>query len=390
MIGLLATAIFDLKFEPKFKFGLNPAVLKNWRSCFKSPIFWSISLIFFIPFVGILNSENLPYWLERIRIKLPFLLLPLAFYFLPRFNKKDLLKIFYFLIAFLFITCIAVLFNYYSNFEEFNLLVERGKHIPVPRNHVRFSLLLAISILLGFNIVLSKAIIKWNVERYVILFMSLFLFTTLHILSVKSGLLILYVGLLVAVIRYVILEKKYLFGLLGLLFLMCIPVLVYNFVPSFQNKINYFNYDVQAYLKGNTDNQRSDTGRLRSIKIGYDVFKTSPIVGVGPGDLKKEVYAVYDKDYPKAYKKVMPHNQFLSVAAGSGLIGLAVFLAALFYPLLYQKNWKDRFLLVFFISIVLSFLVENTIGNSTGVGIHAFFVLLMINHLNHPSLKKTN
>ena len=384
MIGLLATALFDVRFSPHFKIGINPEIRINWRKCLGSTVFWSISLIFFIAFIGILNSEDMTYWLERVRIKLPFLLLPFAFYFLPKFNRRDVHFVFYFLLIFLGITCIGVLVNYAFNFEAFNELLATGKHIPVPRNHIRFSLLLAIAILGGFNLIAEGYFFKAKWEQWLIRILLVLLFLSIHILSVRSGIAVLYVGILFGIIRYVIIEKQYLKGILSMLFIACIPLASYFLIPSFQTKINYFRWDVISYFNKNNEAQRSDTGRLRSLKIGIDLFKEHPLLGVGVGDLKNEVYKYYDENHPDAFKKVMPHNQFLSVAAASGLVGLAFFLIGLFYPLFYGGAFKDYYLLMVFVAIVLSFMVENTIGNSTGVAIHCFFVLMLLNHLHLP------
>jgi O-antigen ligase len=49
------------------------------RNCFKNPLLLSICLLFFIPFVSGLWSSNRAEWSSVVRIKLPLLLLPLAF-----------------------------------------------------------------------------------------------------------------------------------------------------------------------------------------------------------------------------------------------------------------------------------------------------------------------
>ena len=384
MIGLLATALFDVRFSPFLKVGINPVVKSNWKKCFSSTVFWSMSLIFFIAVLGVVNSEDLSYWLERVRIKLPFLLLPFAFFFLPKFNRRDVHFVFYFLLTFLSLTCIGVLANYAFHFEAFNELLATGKHIPVPRNHVRFSLLLAIAILGGFNLIAEKYFFKGRWEIWLIRFMVLLLFLSIHILSVRSGIAILYAGIFVGLLRYVIIEKQFAKALIAMGLFAMIPLAAYFAIPSFQTKMNYFRWDVISYFNNNNDNQRSDTGRMRSLKIGMDIFKENPIFGIGVGDLKKEVHSYYEEHHPKAFKKVMPHNQFLSVAAASGLVGLCLFLLALFYPLFYKQAYKDYYLLMVFVAIILSFLVENTIGNSTGVAIHCFFVLMLLNHLFIP------
>ena len=116
---------------------------------------------------------------------------------------------------------------------------------------------------------------------------------------------------------------------MGLVLLVSVPVLAYKMVPSFYNKINYAKYELWMQRQGEAHDQLSDAGRLLSWRIGYDIWQAHPWLGVGPGNLKQEVMAVYAEDYPGVTRKRMPHNQFLSVAAGSGIVGLLVFLFAL-------------------------------------------------------------
>ncbi|CAN5644220.1 hypothetical protein BH23DEI1_BH23DEI1_24470 [soil metagenome] len=62
------------------------------------------------------------------------------------------------------------------------------------------------------------------------------------------------------------------------------------------------------------------TGRTDIWSGGVQVFLTSPIVGVGMGGFYRASAAVLDA--PRS-----PHNAFLSVAVGSGLVGLALFVS---------------------------------------------------------------
>ena len=84
--------------------------------------------------------------------------------------------------------------------------------------------------------------------------------------------------------------------------------------------------------------------------------------------------------YPEVKERKMPHNQFVYVYAGTGIIGLLGFLFALFYPLLYKKAYREPIFFAFYIIVLASFIVENTIENSLGAGFFAFFLLLGLNY----------
>jgi len=112
-----------------------------------------------------------------------------------------------------------------------------------------------------------------------------------------------------------------------------------------------------------------------------EICKKNLWVGTGAGDLKTEVHKIYDERFPDIKSKKMPHNQFLSVSAGSGIIGLAIFILAFFFPLFYKKIKPDALFLSLHLIIFASFITENTIENSVGVAFYVFFLLLGIHFL---------
>lgn len=60
------------------------------------------------------------------------------------------------------------------------------------------------------------------------------------------------------------------------------------------------------------------TGRLVIWRGGFEALQQRPIVGFGAGTFREAVYPILGFGWA-------PHNGFLSVAVGSGLIGLALF-----------------------------------------------------------------
>ncbi|HNA94406.1 MAG TPA: hypothetical protein PKZ72_06845, partial [Saprospiraceae bacterium] len=50
--------------------------------------FLALTLVFWITVIGFFNSDNTQYWLSRVRIRLPFLALPVVFYWIPWNNRQ--------------------------------------------------------------------------------------------------------------------------------------------------------------------------------------------------------------------------------------------------------------------------------------------------------------
>jgi len=384
MIGLLILGLVkeeDRAGEGKNRFSANKEPwnkLLDWK---KNTPFLVISFYFFLVLFGVWQvEEDYTYLLERLRIKLPFIALPIAFLGLPKFSDREIKGILYFLLVFISITGVGISVNYLLNFELINDMLSRGKPMPTPRNHIRYSLLVGVSIIGGFYLIKEQYFFKNPKERYFIIFLTAFLFLYIHILSVKSGILCLYVTLGFLCLQYIYLSKKYLLGMIIMLGLISLPVIAFMTIPSFQNKLTYMHYDLKKYYAGEGE-QYSDSGRLTSLKVGWELFKNAPVFGVGSGNIKKEVHQIYQKKYPDYVKPILPHNQFLFVLAGSGLFGFLFFILAVFIPFFHNKNYRHFFFLGLYLIFLMALILEHTLENAEGVGIFSLFILLMLNHL---------
>ena len=341
-----------------------------------------ITLHFAIVFFSLWQTtQYYGYFLERLRIKLPFLILPVAFLGLPRFNKSELNFILYFLLIFMTLNSIGIGIYYLMHFEEVQRGLSLGHPFPTPRNHIRYSLLTAISILGGLHLTAQKYYWKYPQERRLIIALTVFVFLFIHLLSVKSGILSLYFALVCALLRYIYCTQKYLIGIGILLGLMMIPYIIYQSVPSFHNKIDYMMMDLKQYQKGQGGNY-ADAGRLTSIKVGYELWQSAPLMGVGAGNFRRAVNEVYASKYPDYIQPIMPHNQFLFVLAGTGLFGLFLFMIAFWVPLFFRKAYRHFFFFAFYMLFFCALVLEHSIENAEGVGIFVFFLLLLLNHLH--------
>lgn len=384
LIGLICLALFDIQLD-SFKFRLHPNLINNWKGFWRNPSYWLTTLLFIAVLLSCFMSTDMDYSLERLKLKIPFLALPFAFYALPRLSTKSYQMIFTFLVFVLFVTNLGIGINYILHFDEINEKIMMGQAIPTPRNHVRYSLLLCIGILSGIVLAYRRAYIRYPIERWLMIGMTIFNFIFIHILSVRSGLVILYLTILLASLATVFFERKILLGTISLLGIILLPILAYYTMPSFSSKVNYVNWELHEYAHGRSP-AGSDQGRLQSIVVGWEVFKKHPILGVGAGDFKTEIHNQFSHTFPKADKKLMPHNQFLSVAVGTGIVGLLVFMLAIFYPFLIHGHFRDPFYFIFFLTFLLSFLVENTIENSIGIGFYVLFLGICLSHLTNKKV----
>jgi O-antigen ligase len=336
----------------------------------------ALTIPFLLVFVSGLWSENGMYWLERVRIKLPFLILPLAFANLPALSKKQFSTIFYvFLIAFA-VLCGRHLVFYFQHFESVNRGLGQGIPIPTNWNHISFATMAVFALLGGLELWKEKFYWRNPNERFLILGLTAFLFIALHILSVRSAILTMYICLLFKFLEIIFNQKRWKVGLLSLMILTTVPSIAYRTIPSLKQRIDYAIWDYDQYKQGDLT-QKSDSERITSLKMGMAAFRQSPVFGVGYGDIMDEIGRQYGQYFPHLQVRE-PHSFWLFSLAGTGIVGTLLFLIAFGIHWFSEKRYRIvlfsllHFLILFTNSI--DFVVEGTYG----AVFYAFFVALFL------------
>lgn len=353
--------------------------IKTWLGSRTNLLLLSIFLLYI--FSG-LYSENTEYWVDRCRNKLPFLALPLGFVTLPLLNKRRLYLLLLLYVVIIFIAADAVTVNYLLHFKEYNELIKVGWAIPTPMNdHIRFSIEVAFACILAFHLFIERFIIKFPFERWIIFTVGVLLFIILHVLAVRSGLVVLYIVMVYAFIKRMLDKGKYLRGLLLLCTIFLMGFASIHIYPSLANRINYFFYEWQLIQEGDLKAGHSDAQRIVSTRFGYQIGKENPLLGVGVGDIKDEVTKKYEAEYKdQDILSKLPHNQYVFVFACTGIFGVLIFLVAFLYPFIEKNRYREFLFTSFAIVVVLSCMSEHMLEIQIGTAFYLTFLLLFINY----------
>jgi len=249
---------------------LHKNILRQFKDFFSSPVLWSMTILFFIPLITGLWSDDMAHWSRIMRIKLPLLLLPVCFAGLKDLSFKDWEKIAW---AFLIVIFLGSCWSAYQYLQDVKTVHEgylRSQAIvtPMKNDHVRFSLLVSIAIFTGIFILYKKIDLVKTATRVMLITVIIALVIYLHVLAVRTGLLCFYLSILIF-ISWLIWNKEHVVRSLAfLLVLAALPVISWFALPTFKNRIRYFNYDISfakqdIYLPGSNDGNR-----IISIKAG--------------------------------------------------------------------------------------------------------------------------
>ncbi|HWB63348.1 MAG TPA: O-antigen ligase family protein [Chitinophagales bacterium] len=347
----------------------------------KQPGLMVISLFFLIVFFSGLYSTDKTLWLNWIRIKVPYLVLPLAFAPLKRFSEKQFAVLLTGFALIMFCSALVVLGNYCLHYAQITEAFTRGSTIPMPYSHIRYTLMLAFSFFCVLYLFSEGLYVFNEKEKWLQAVLAVFAFIALHILSVRSALLALYLGIFFMLLRYIVLQKRYVTGLVLLVLLTGTPFVAVKWVPSLHNKYAYMDYDLGEYRQG-VVGQNSDGLRLVSMKVGIKLWLQHPVIGIGAGDIKTETGKIYDALYPQIEETTrrLPHNQFIWVLATTGMIGFAGFMLAFIYPFFVNGNYRWWLFAVFYMVVFSSFFTEDTLEEQIGTGFYLIFLLVFMNY----------
>ncbi len=371
-MGLLAiVAAFDIQISPfRITWILTPRAV--YQSIREKPYMWGFTVFFMLYLFSILYAGNISEWWKLTHPKLAFILLPMSFAMLRPFTRKEFLLIVLCMIITAVWSSIWVQVAYYSNYDLFSRSLGFGGSLPTPSSHIRYSVTIAICIILCIGFVVENWKLRYKWERMAYGISAAYLFYFLHLLSVRSGLVLAYTGILLMTIFYlrrIRLWKQV--TLIGIILLA--PVIAYNTLPGFQLKVNYTLFDLGKYNEGQGDDY-SDSQRWESWRAGMIIGNEHPIFGIGTGKFRARLDKYY-KDETKTYVW-RPQNQWINVFAIFGLFGLAVFSFMILYPATFRMFWLLPFLPSIYIMQLVLMIVEHPLD--TEVGTMLFLVLTLL------------
>lgn len=348
----------------------------QWRRFLQTPLLWGMSLLLLVPLFSGLWSADKTQWWNNVQVKLPLLFLPLAFAGPLEFTRNQ-----WRLLAGIFILLVTAgaawsFFQYGSDPDTVNEGYLRAKSLitPLSDDHVRFSWMVSIAVLLsGWMGWMYR---KENRVLPALCFLiAALLILYLHLLAARTGLISLY-GMLLFFSIWLILKMKKTYGFLLILFLAALPVIAWLTLPTFQNRVRYFRYDLGYFKNADYLPGANDAVRVISLKAGWNLLRENPVAGVGFGDLLTETKKWYETKYPGMLErdKIFPSSEWLLYGAGAGIPGICLFALSMYLPFFTRTRQRLCWYLVNG-TAALSLLADIGLEVQFGVFLYSFIVL---------------
>ena len=352
------------------------SIYSDWRFDFKKiltdPIFLILLFVFFTVFLSGFWSIDKKQWSWFSRMMLPFLIVPFVLLRIGSVQKKWIHIFWLLCIACLFYTSLFIVKDYIFNGDKVNQIIMKGGAITTPISHIRYSLIVACVIIILLDWIIKKSIVKYEYEKWVYILLFLYFFGFIHLLSVKSGIVGLYLGLFLYFSAFLLYKNKFYLWIVMVILLIGTMYAAYELIPSFKSKIAYSLWQYSEWKKGKWLFY-SDIERWVSIQIGWEIITKYPLLGTGIGDLDQLVKETYYECLNHKDVK-FPHNQFIFSWASCGILGLLSILG-LVYLGFQKKYWKFPLVLGLQGILLSSFLWEMTLQTQMGVCIYLYFTM---------------
>lgn len=384
-IGLMLAGLFFSRFllsASMFLFILSSfqfnKPINQVKSFFKQPVLVGISLLFLLPFISGLWSQDMDTWSSVIRIKLPLLLLPFAFASNHFTHQKNWVSLSVILILLTGCATWWSMWHYLVDMDAVHSGYLQAKTMitPLQNDHVRFSWMVSTCILLATYLLWQKKELPLHIKAAWII-LIIWLIVYLHLLAARTGLLCFYSMCFMGIIYFIFKTRNIKRSLAAVCILLTIPVIAYQVFPTFQKRVQYNLYDLSVYNKQVYMPGSNDGMRLISIKAGWQVMNSAPIMGVGFGDIRTETVEWYDQHYPEMINedKIYPSSEWMMYGAGTGWVGMFIFLFVMALPFFINPFNHSWVWVMLNLSAALSLLFDIGLEVQYGVFLYSFFIL---------------
>jgi len=328
------------------------------------------ALVVFLLLTGLYTSEW-AIWRHELFRSLPWLAVPLAFTLAVPLTGQQRLTVGVLFVIGTAAVGLATLSKYLLDPVGANEAIRIGHNMQAITRifHVSFGAMLALAFFWGLH--LRRQPTAGPLLRMSLLAAAAAAVLTLHVLAYRTGLLVFYAAL-VGYVGWLLIRKRLLLGLCMLCLLGSGPWLAYHTLESVRERVASTIYDVRQFTEGHDINNFSLARRLTAMETATIIIRQHWLLGVGPADAHAAMVDQYGwRNYGlRPTNQVDVHNQYLEALLGGGVVGLALWLAVVFWPLTQAAARRNS--AICFFTLIQAILMVVTDIQSLQIGLNLF------------------
>lgn len=311
---------------------------EKWHTLRHHPLVWVFWLYALVPVVSLLWSQDLNWGLKMVKRGDFFMLFPLYLSVV----RKEHLRLYS--TSFIAAVSITELLSYYNWFQlhyfpDLPLGIRSGGdawQIAPFVNHIMYNPILAFAAyLLGHNVLFEQLSIR---RKFIYWFFLITISVNMLISGGRSGQVGFFVMMALLVFQRFA-RRPVIAALVALGMSISIFFAAYFGSDLFQQRAELAVHEILNYKSA----VNSSVGlRINLAANTVRMFLESPLLGVGVGDYPAEYARINERYTPQWLTAFNPHNQYLFVLSTTGLLGGAVLLGVLFWPLYLARSLPDE------------------------------------------------
>ena len=337
--------------------------------------------VFFWYLIAMSFSDNLSYGWKDIESKLSYFLFPLMLILTYRsWNAKLVQLVKDGLIAGVIISMILSFGRAF--FCKFN-----GGELCFRNNQFGFNMhatYLSVIYILTVFFVFER---KWGFKKELVLKISFLLVALIGIYFMRSLSTFVATAVLIggSFLWYTINAKKWMFLLL-IPILITVGVFAINRLPAISGEIkntttilkDYAN-DPESFIRRKVNWNESNTVRIVVWSFSVGIISEHPM-GVGTGDVKDQLYAVYRKNGYDLFaeNQLNTHNQFLQTGIALGIGGMILLMLVILGPIILTIRRPNPIISAFVTLMFITCLFESYLERQAGIILFSFVLVALL------------
>lgn len=311
---------------------------EKWLQLRQHPLVWAFWLYALVPVISLLWSQDLAWGLKMVKRGDFFLFFPLYL----SVARKEHIKLY--LTSFIAAVSVTELLSYYNWFQlhcfpslpsGIRCSTDDWQIAPFV-NHIMYNPILAFgAYLLGHAVLFEKLQFR---KKLVYWFFLITISVNMLISGGRSGQVGFFVMMALLVFQRFA-RRPVIAALVALGVSVSIFAAAYLGSDLFQQRADLAVHEVANYRQA----VNSSVGMRINLAINtFRMFVESPVLGVGVGDYPAEYARINARYTPQWATAFNPHNQYLFTLSTTGLLGVAVLLGVLLWPLRMARTIHDE------------------------------------------------
>jgi O-antigen ligase len=346
--------------------------------------YWLLGILFFLWLCATWFWDSTGgFTVKSIESYCLFPFLPFVMITMPRLPARVVLLTCYIFVATIIVVCLICLFKSWMIYGEMHDSRVFYYHYLAGRmglNAVYLSNYCTACIcwLLFYQFIYSGER-HFKIPSAIVFLICAFLTGMILLLSSKMGIFV-FVLMMLSLGIYVGYTKKVLLKSLGILVIVGVVVFLLS-EKLYYLKWRFSELSLKEY-RGSEDDQNGLAVRVVIWGSALELIKERPILGYGLNGAKEELVKKHlqKKLMVAVPEKYNTHNQYLETTLRSGVIGLAILLLLIAFPLYSAIRERKTLLLLMLLHFMVVSLVETTMEYQQELTFYWFFILLFYMH----------